>query len=276
MLLGYLLLPTLMNVFCAATLAESMPVLPASGWILVTTGYNIAVNWFGIRTSARFNVCTLMFQVALLIGFLILGIHALLSAAMPLFSSSPSWGPTTTPAGVFSAASLCVMACLGVDAITTLSGEVRADQRHLIGRAVVGSLLALGALSIVNVWVLSDLSRGLTFEDPTTATFEIIGTLISPALGAFTAWAMALIVAISIAPPMVTGVWRVLRAMAQNGAVPAPLASLHPGYLVPHIALLVSGVASIEIALHFAGWFDTLTSMVNFGRCPRSLRSTHR
>lgn len=114
-----------MNVFFAATLAESMPVLPASGWILVTTGYNIAVNWFGIRTSARFNVCTLMFQVALLIGFLILGIHALLSAAMPLFSSSPSWGPTTTPAGVFSAASLCVMACLGVDAITTLSGEVR-------------------------------------------------------------------------------------------------------------------------------------------------------
>ena len=264
-LLDYLLFPALMYVFCAATLAEFMPILPASGWILVTAGYNIAVNWFGIRTSARFNLGTLLFQFALLFGFLALGIYTLSKTGRPMFTSTPWWGPTTTPAGVFSAASLCVMAYLGFDAITTLSGEVRADQRHLIGRAVIVSLLALGALAVVDVWVLSDLSHGLTFKDPTTATFEVIGSRISPTLGTLTAWAMALIVAISITPPMVTGVSRVLYAMAQNGAMPGPLARLHPRYRVPHVALLASGGISIAIALYFAGQFDTLTSMVNFG-----------
>lgn len=262
-LLDYLLFPALMYVFCGATLAEFMPFLPAWGWILVTAGYNIAVNWFGIKASARFNLGTLIFQFLLLFSFLLLGSWVLVHGDG--FTATPWWGPTSTPAGVFSAASLCVMAYLGFDAITTLSAEVRPDQRHLIGRAVILSLSLLGVLAVVDVWVLSDLSHGLTFADPTTATFETIGARIHPTFGTISAWATALVVAISVTPPMVTGVSRVLYAMALNHEMPPVLARVHGRYRVPHVALLSSGTLSIIVALYFARQFDTLTSMVNFG-----------
>jgi amino acid transporter len=264
-LLDYLLLPALMYVFCGATLAEFMPMLPAWGWILLVAAYNIAVNWFGVKTSAHFNLGTLLIQFAMLFVFIALGIYALAHSGMPMFTREVWWAASTTPGGVFSAASLCVMAYLGFDAITTLSSEVRVEQRHLIGRAVIVSLLLLGGLAILDVWVMGDLARGLTFKDPTTATFETIGARINPVLGTAAAWASALVVAISITPPMVTGVSRILYAMALHGEMPRPLARLHRRYGVPHVALLASAAISIAVALYFSAQFDTLTAMVNFG-----------
>ena len=246
--------------------ARGVPANPAGQrWILLTAAYNIAVNWFGIKTSARFNLGTLLLQFAMLFVFLGAGIYMLARSGMPRVTYTPRWGAATTPAGVFSAASLCVMAYLGFDAITTLSGDVRHDQRHLFGRAVSTCRLTLGALAIIDVWVLSDLSRGLAFKDPTTATFETISVRIHPLFRTVLAWAMALVVAVSITPPMVTGVSHILYAMGHAGALRRPLAAVHPRYRVPHVALLTSGVASIAIALYFAGEFDTLTSIVNFG-----------
>jgi amino acid transporter len=264
-LLDYLLLPALMYVFCGATLAEFMPILPGWGWILVIAIYNIAVNWFGIETTAKFNLATLLVQFVMLFGFLFVGIYTLHKTGVPMFTGGAWWGAKTTPQGVFSAASLCVMAYLGFDAITTLSSEVRSEQRHLIGRSVIVSLILLGLLAVIDVWVLSDLSHGLTFKDPTLATFETIGTRINPWLGTAAAWASVLIVAVSITPPMVTAVSRVLYSMAMNREMPHALARLHPRYGVPHIALLSSGGISIAVALYFSSQFDTLTTMVNFG-----------
>lgn len=264
-LLDYLLFPPLMYVFCAAALAVFMPFLPVWGWILVTAAYNIGVNWFGVRTSARFNLGTLILQLVLVLGFMALAAWVVVRSGGPLFSAQAWWTPHTTARGIVSAASLGVLAYLGFDAITTLSSEVRPEQRHLIGRAVVLALMLLGLLAVLDVWVLSDLARGLSFRDPTTATFEAIGVRTHPALGRLCAFGTALVVAISITPPSVTGVSRVLYAMARDGALPRALARLHPRWRVPHIALLASGGFSIVVALSFARQFDTLTSMVNFG-----------
>lgn len=264
-LLDYLLLPALMYVFCGITFAKYAPILPAWGWILLIAAYNIGVNWFGIKTSARFNTATLLLQFTMLFIFLVAAIYTMSRLDMPMFTAEPWWTGKTTSAGVFAGASLCVMAYLGFDAITTLSSEVRVEQRRLIGRAILGTLLLLGVLAVIDVWVLHDLGRGLTFKDPTTATFETIGIRINPALGTAAAWGGAIVVAISITPPMVTAVSRVLFSMATHHEMPAMLAKIHPRYGVPHLAILTSGAISIAVALYFAAQFDTLTSMVNFG-----------
>lgn len=264
-LLDYILLPALMYVLCGATLGAFMPVLPAWGWILIVAAYNIAVNWFGVKNSARFNFGTLIFQFVLLFAVLFPAIYALIKHGNPIFTSAPWWNKNATPRGLFSAATLCVSAYTGFDAITTLASEVRPEQRNLIGRSVVGTLAFLGVLGVVDVWLLSDLSVGLKFEDPTVATFVAVSHRVDPTLGAITAWAMAIVAALSITPPMVTAVARVLYAMAKNREMPRALAKLHPRYGTPHVALLVSGALSIVIALYFAGEFDTLTTIVNFG-----------
>jgi amino acid transporter len=264
-LLDYILLPALMYVFCGATLGAFMPVLPPWAWILLVAAYNIAVNWFGIKNSARLNLGTLVVQFILLFAVLLPAVYVLVKHGSPILTSAPWWNKNATPQGLFSAATLCVSSYIGFDAITTLASEVRPEQRKLIGRAVVGTLVFLGLLGVIDVWLLSDLSVGLKFKDPTVATFDAMSQRVNPTLGAMTAWVMAIVAAISITPPMVTAVARVLYAMAKNDEMPRALAKLHPRYGTPHVALLVSGAISVLIALYFEGEFDTLTTIVNFG-----------
>jgi amino acid transporter len=264
-LLDYLLIPALMYVVCGVIMSVFLPGVPRWVWVLLVAAYNLGVNWFGIKTSARFNFATLLIQFALLAAVLGAAVYALHSRGMPMFNSDAWWKAAPDLNGVFAGASLCVMAYLGFDAITTLSAEVRPDQRRLIGRAIIFSIVLLGALAVVHVWILSDLAHGYTFKDLSTATYDLIGERISPAFGRFVTIGAVFVTAVSITPPMVTAVARVLYAMAQDGEMPRVLAAIHPRHGVPHVALLASGALSIAVALWFANQLDALTSMVNFG-----------
>jgi amino acid transporter len=264
-LLDYLLIPALMYVFCGISLALFIPVIPRWGWVLLVAFYNLAVNWFGVETSARFNRATLVLQFGLVAAVLSAALFVMHRSGMPTFTIDAWWKSSPDIYGVFAGASLCVMSYLGFDAISTLSAEVRPNQRHLIGRAIIFSIVALGTLAVINVWSLSDLARGYRFEDLATASFDLMGTRISPGFGRFVTWAAAFITAVSITPPMVTAVARILYAMAEKHEMPALFARLHPRYHVPHIAILASSALSIAVALVFANQFDSLTSMVNFG-----------
>jgi amino acid transporter len=157
------------------------------------------------------------------------------------------------------------MAYLGFDAITTLTGEVRPDQRHLVGRAVLTTLAAIAVLAVIQVWIFSDLAARFAFKDLATATYEALTARVDPALAQIVTLASALTLAFSISPPMVVAVSRVLHSMASHRQMPAFLAHLHPRYGVPDRAILSSGALSIVVAVLFADHFDTLTSMVNFG-----------
>jgi amino acid transporter len=160
-----------------------------------------------------------------------------------------------------------VLAYLGFDAITTLAAEVRPAQRHLVGRAVIFAMSFLGVMAVFNVWILSDLARGFASAsgDLTVLTFDLLSDRVDPGFGQAVALASALAVAISITPPMVTGVARVLYAMAQKGEMPEFLGRLDARYHVPRNAIAVSGALSVAVAIYFAAQFDTLTAMVNFG-----------
>ena len=265
-LLDYLLLPALMYVFCGVSLSLFIPVVPSWAWVLLIATYCLGVNWFGVKTSARFNIVTLLLQFALLMIVLTATFMFMQKTNMPMFTGDAWWTSTASVRGVFSGASLCVMAYLGFDAITTLTAEVRKDLRHLVGRAVIFSILLLGAIAVLNVWLLSDLSRGFKFgSDLTTAAFDLLGARVGPNFGRFVTWASVAATAISIVPTMVTAVARVLYSMADKGAMPAFMAKLNPKYGVPRNAIAASGALSIAVALYFANQFDTLTSMVNFG-----------
>lgn len=266
-LLDYLLLPALMYVFCGVALSAYVPIAPSWVWILVVAAYNIGVNWFGIKTSARVNRGTLVLQFVLLIAGLSAALWVMQTNGMPMFTKDAWWGPATSVSGVFAGASLCVMAYLGFDAITTLAAEVRHEQRHLVGRAVIFSIALLGSLAVLNVWILSDLGKGFTSTsgDLTVITFDVLSAKVDPAFGQTLALASVLAVAISITPPMVTGVARILYAMAQKSEMPRYLGKLDRKYHVPQNAIATSGALSVVVAIYFASQFDTLTAMVNFG-----------
>ena len=264
-LLDYLLLPALMYVMFGIGMSLITPDVPRWAWIIVMAAYNIGVNWFGIKNGARFNTATLVCQFVVL--FLVIGwtLRAMHTSHTPVFTAGAWWGAESTGQGVLAATSLCLMAYLGFDAITTLTGEVRPEQRHLVGRAVLTTLAAIAVLAVIQVWIFSDLATGFEFKDLATATYEALAARVDPALAQIVTLASSLALAFSISPPMVVAVSRVLHSMASHRQMPALLAHLHPRYGVPDRAILSSGALSIVVAVLFAEKFDTLTSMVNFG-----------
>ncbi len=264
-LLDYLLVPALMYVFCGASLTALIPDVPRWIWIVMIAVFNVGVNWFGVKTSARFNLGTLLIQFLMVAVTLVVAVVVMQRLGMPTFTPDAWWNADASVGGLFEGTSLCVMAYLGFDAITTLASEVRQEQRPLIGRAVIFVIILLGSLGVLNVWIVSDLGHGFVPADLTTITYELFATRVNAQLSTFMAWVGIFIVAASILPPMVTGVARVLYTMAASGEMPKYLAYVDPKYHVPRNAVLTSGSISASVALLLANNFDTLTTMVNFG-----------
>jgi amino acid transporter len=264
-LLDYLLLPALMYVLFGIGMSLITPEVPRWAWILVMAAYNIGVNWFGVKNGARFNTATLVFQFVVLVLVIGWTLYAMHTHHLPVFTAGAWWGSESSGRGVLAATSLCLMSYLGFDAITTLTGEVRTEQRHLVGRAVLTTLAAIAVLAVIQVWIFSDLATGFEFKDLATATYEALAARVDPDLARIVTLAISLTLAFSISPPMVVAVSRVLHSMASHRQMPAFLAHLHPRYGVPDRAILSSGALSIGVAVLFAERFDTLTSMVNFG-----------
>ena len=264
LLLDYLLVPALMYVFAAVALNTFVPSVSRGTWVLVCAGFSLGINWFGIAMTARVNLLFLLLQIVAVAVYVLWSVHALpgLSAALPL---DAFWSKSTTPHGIFAATSICILAYLGFDAITTLTEEVKPEQRHLVGRSVVAVLLIVGAIVVVETWVMSGLARGFSFHDLASGVYDMTGAKVAPAAGIATAWIAAIVTGLSITPPMLAAVSRVLYAMSKGGQLPAFLGTLHPKYGVPQRCLLLSTLISVGVALSLMSVPDELTGIVNFG-----------
>jgi amino acid transporter len=265
LLLDYLLLPALFYVLGAVALASFMPMIPRWSLVLIFGAFSLAANWFGIRTTGRISLVFLLVQLAM-VALWMLGafwaLHWSLSALLPLdalANSRMSFG------GIFAAASLCILVFLGFDAVTTLSEEMRPEQRPLVGRAVIIVLAICGALFVMQAWAMSGVASGFTFTDPASGAYDMTRARVSYAGGVAMAWSMALILVLAVTPPALAAVSRVLQAMGAARHLPEGLARLHPRHRIPHIALLFSTGLSTVVALLLVDDVDKLSSMVNLG-----------
>jgi amino acid transporter len=264
-LLDYLLIPALMYVIAGVALNTFLPDIPRWVWVLVFAGFSLAVNWFGIAFTARVNILFLVVQLVAVAGFLGWAVLKLKANGESVFPFSTLWSPGVTASGLFAGTSICILAFIGFDAITTLTEEVKPCQKHLIGRSIVVVLLFIGAVAVLQSWVLSALSKGFAFKDLASGVYDLTGARVSPAAGVIMAWTAATVTGIAITPPMLAAVSRVLCAMAEGGQMPKFLTVLHKRHQVPHRALAVSTALSVAIALIFAAHPDELTGIVNFG-----------
>ena len=83
---------------------------------------------------------------------------------------------------VAGATSIAVLSFLGFDGISTLSEESRGG-KNAVGRATVLSLLLVGALFMLQTWIATDLARGMHFDSPETAFYEIAHAPAAPGCG---------------------------------------------------------------------------------------------
>src|ERR1700676_4102832 len=131
--------------------------------------------------------------------------------------------------------------------------------------ATVLSLALVGALFMLQTWVAADLARGMRFDAPETAFYEVAERAGGPALRLVTILAVVIASAIANAMAAQAAVSRILFAMARDGKLPRVLAKVHPRYRTPYVSTLAVAVVSLLVGLLFAERVDDLTRIVNFG-----------
>ena len=266
-LLDYLLIPSYIYELMAVAMTALVPQVDRAFWIVLLCSVTLGINWFGVTVTSRVNLWSVGLQLFFIAGLLILALLALHSGlGTGALTLRPLYSPELFhPGGVFAATSICVMSFLGFDAISTLGEEVKGNDKHVMGRAIVGVLVLSATLFALMSWVLGNLMIGFTFKDAATSSYELVAWAIGPWAGALLAWVTATVVGFTNALPMQVGVARVLFAMGRDRQLPRSLSTLHPKYGTPYIGMLVTTAISLTVALAMRDRMDDLVSVVNFG-----------
>lgn len=266
-LLDYLLIPAYIYVLMAVALGTLIPQVDRAVWIVALGGATLGINWFGVKVTSRVNLISVAIQlaiIAVILWFALIALHA--GRGNGGLTLRPLYTPELFHAkSIFAATSICVMSFLGFDAISTLSEEVKSDDRRIVGRAIVGVLFLSAALFIVMAWVLGDLMNGLAIKDAASAIYELAESAIGSWASILIAWATVTVVGFTNALPMQVGVARVMYAMGRDRQLPAVLAKVHAIHGTPYVGMIVTTAISLAVALAMRFQMDELVSVVNFG-----------
>lgn len=266
-LLDYILVPALLYVVSATALTGMLPGVPGWIWLVFFIVINTVINYFGIEFTAKANKIILVFELIVLILFVVIGISAIAQGVNgAVFSFDPLFNPDSfSMSVVMGAVSIAVLSFLGFDAISTLSEE-SADGPKAVGKATIYSLLIVGVLFMVQTWVAALIFPNFNdFEDIGTAFYEVAAIAGGEWLGVLTAIATAIAWGIADALVAQVAISRVLFSMGRDRKLPKFLAKVHPKYKTPYASILVVAVISLIVGLIFMGNIGILSQFVNFG-----------
>ncbi|MDN6860620.1 APC family permease [Pseudomonas sp. CAN2814] len=266
-LLDYLLIPALVFLIMSVGLQILMPGLDRAFCLVLLVAISLGINWFGVAVTTRISMVSVVLQFSVMFGLLGLALFAIAQGkGAGALTAAPFFDGSAFDAGkVFTATSICVLSFLGFDAISTLAEEVKDNDRRLVGRAILLVLFICATLFVVTTWVLGNLMPGVIIKDASAAIYELTTAQIGPWVALLLAWVIAMMVGLTNALPMQVGVSRVLFAMSRDRQLPALFARLHRRHGTPHVALVLSTLLSLGIALVMRERIDTLASFVNFG-----------
>lgn len=240
--------------FFADSVAALLPAIGSPGKriaLVVTLAALAAANARGVRGVTRVNT---VFTIAKLLPLLaLIAVGAFAMRAENLTVATPP-----TPAAVARASLLLLFAFLGVESALVPSGEVK-DPARAVPRAI---FLAMGAVALLYVAV-QVVAQGLLGSalagDPTP-----LASAAAVAMGPTGRWLILIGSVISMfgyVSGMTLAVPRMLFAFGRDGFLPASLASVHPRWRTPHVAIGVQ--TAIVIVLGLFGIFEVLAVAAN-------------
>jgi amino acid transporter len=228
--------------------SETLRVLLVGAAIAIAT----ALNLRGIRTGARLAEVLSIAKLAPLLGFVVLGAFAVRPEYL-------TWSETPPASSVFGTAGLIVLAFVGMESALTPSGEVhdpartvpRAAALAMTGVVVLYVAVQLVAQGLLGPAIVNERAAplaagaGLAFG-PLARTVMLVGASISM-FGNLSASVLA-------AP-------RGVFALGRDGIGPRALASVHPVWHTPHVAIVV--YALIALGLGVSGSVERLAVLTN-------------
>ena len=207
--------------------------------LLVIFGF-AALNYRGARPGAvAIDLFTLGKFAVLII---------LVGALLPNVDTSRLQGPMPSGlGGVGSATFIALFAAQGFEVVPVPAGETRSPQRFL-PIAVISSLLAASLLYLlVQATLVGSFSALGSVSDTPLADAALA---VAPGLGVVVA-AGGLISTLGFVSGSALGTPRYLYAAAVDRHLPARLASLHPRFESPHVAIVTTAVLAAALVIPF-------------------------
>lgn len=213
-------------------------------WVAIGVAGAVAItalNYFGIRPSAIFQIIAVLFLLgvgALLLFGIFYGGEA--ENFRPLFAGSLS----VSVAGILAVVIATPFLFVGFDVIPQSAEEINLPYRQIGAILILSVVMAAAWYILIIVGVGSGMSQS-ELENTSLATADAMGNLFGSAFfsnllilggvaGIMTSWNSFMV-----------GGSRIFYAMAESGMLPAWLGRLHPRYKTPSNAILLIGGLSI-------------------------------
>lgn len=203
----------------------------------------------GVKESARFNNVIVFVKLAVIVLFIVMGAHAVVSANWHPFipqntGNSGSFGWS----GVMAGAGIVFFAYIGFDAVSTAAQESKNPQRDMpIG--IIGSLIICTILYIIVAAIATGIVpyKYLDVPDPIALAADHAGLGWMSSIIKFGAIAGLS----SVILVLLYGQSRVLWAMSRDGLLPPVVHHVHPRFRTPWITSIVTGLGVAFFAALF-------------------------
>ncbi|MDB4950133.1 MAG: amino acid permease [Gemmatimonadetes bacterium] len=209
------------------------------------------VNVRGVRQGTRLNTIA---TVAKLLPLLVL----LVGGAFAVHGANLVWPAPPQPANIARTSVLLIFAFMGIESALVPSGEVR-DPARTVPRAL---FLAMGAVTLlyVGLHVVAQGVLGASLAGRSTPLADAAGQALGP-WGARLLLAGATVSMFGYVSGMTLAVPRALFALGRDGFLPRVLASVHPTWRTPHVAIAVQ--SAIACVLAITSGFERLAILAN-------------
>jgi len=196
------------------------------------------INIRGIRQTAAVNTTFTVLKIVPLVAFVAIGLFFVEPQALRL-EALPAVTDLST------ALLLAAYAFVGFDGTTVLAGEVR-DPRRSVPFAILVSVACVIVLyTLIQLVCVGTLPNLATSERPLAdAALLFVG----PA-GAIVIAVIAVISCAGVFGASMTPGTRLIYSMADRRQLPHPLAFVHEGYRTPVIAIIVTAVSILALAI---------------------------
>ena len=226
--------------------------LPLRAGLLVAVFAIVTViNVLGVKFGARLNFASTIAKLLPLGLLIVLGLANMNTDHL-------RWSEAPTPADLTRASVFLIFVFAGIESALVPSGEVR-DPARTVPKAVILAL-ALVTVVYVLVQVTAQGVLGPSLAGRTAPLADVAEALMGPFGGGLLGVAVVLST-FGYLCGMILAIPRALFAFARDGVLPRALATVHPRFHTPWIAIIVQGTIALLLAL--SSGFEPLVILAN-------------
>ena len=210
-----------------------------------------AANARGVALVARFNTVATVAKLAPLVILIVVG----------LFTMRPEnlhWAQTPSTGAVSRASILLLFAFLGIESALVPSGEV-IDPARTVPRAIFGAMTVVTVIYII-IQVVAQGLLGAALATDKTPLASAAAVAMGPA-GRTMILVGSVVSMFGYVSGMMLSVPRRLFALARDGFLPRVVATTHPRWRTPYVAIAMQTVIVGVLAVY--GFFEVLAIAAN-------------